>query len=139
MAYLPEGGELGEEERVRLERHERELVEHAVGDGQRHHGRRRRKGGHRRGAHRPRQVTPPSYSVHRRSVGVGWGKVSRGGRTLKWNRPLGTENGNWKTMGTAAEASLAAAAWIACVRVREPNVFAFTSRPLDSHFSLFAK
>ena len=35
--YLPEGGELGEEERVRLERHERELVQHAVGDGKSHY------------------------------------------------------------------------------------------------------
>ena len=64
-------------------------------------------------------------------------KVSRGERTLKWNRRLGTEHGNWKTMGTAAAAALAAAAWIACVGVRESNVFAFTIRPLDSNTFAF--
>jgi len=52
---LPEGGELREEERVGLERHERELVQHAIGDGQSHHCRRRRGGGRWRGAHRTRQ------------------------------------------------------------------------------------
>lgn len=39
---LPERGELGEEERVLLERHERELVEHPVAGTKDHRDRRRR-------------------------------------------------------------------------------------------------
>jgi hypothetical protein len=46
---------MGEKERVRLERDECELVEHAVGDDQRHHGGRRCGGGRPQRAHRPRQ------------------------------------------------------------------------------------